>query len=250
MRTVALTGLAAACAMAGTAVAQDRRYTVADLEALVAQKSYREALAHAADVAPADRKAAWVDVTAAAAGALLTTVEPEAAILMIDELDREYPALLAAAKYTKPRNAQGPKGLAVCFQREGSVDACFVIAQRFVEHTKDAAVTLAVAKLARASGHAAEAVPLFERVIAGSKTGCKDADAKLAVIAGLGLPGETATATTARALATTCYAEMKTELLAAFDQASDGYVGKNTCELLSAKKAISGLQQQRCRKPR
>jgi hypothetical protein len=61
---VALAGIAA---LASVAVADQGRYTLAELKALVAQKSYREAVRHLSDIAPSERNAAWLAVAVDAA---------------------------------------------------------------------------------------------------------------------------------------------------------------------------------------
>lgn len=245
LRTLAIALVATATAT--TAFADDKKYTIADLKALVSQKSYREALTHAADIPPASRTAEWIDVTATAAGGLLATIDGEgAAIGLIDEIDREYPALIKNAKYAKPRAEQGYKGLEACYSSRYSVDHCMKVTQRFIDNSSDPALTLKVAKLARKSMNAQGAVPFFEKAIAGNKAACKDEDATLAVVAGLGLPADSPNMTKSKALLAICYDAMKVEVLKAFDASPDGYFGKNTCDFLKSKNAISGLQAKKC----
>ena len=72
-----LLALAALAALATTAHADDRKYTLADLKALIEQKGYQEAIEHMKDIAPSERKAEWIDI-AGTAGAGLITGAPDA----------------------------------------------------------------------------------------------------------------------------------------------------------------------------
>ena len=239
-----------ACAVSTSAFADDKKYTIADLKALVGQKSFKEAYLHLGDIAPGARNADWIDVGAAAAGGFLGQIEGEdAAIGVIDEIDREYPTLVKNAKYAKPRAEQGYKSLESCFGNSYGVDQCVKIAMRFIEVGGDKALTLKVSKLARRSMNAYGAVPFFEKAIAADKSACKDEDAKLAVLAGLGLPEDYDNAKKAKTLMTTCFADMKDDVLKAFEADSNGgYTQRASCEILTKNKMLSSLQQKVCSK--
>lgn len=238
------------CALSTSAFAEEKKYTIADLEALVGQKSFKEAYLHLGDIAPAQRNAKWVELGAAAAGGFLSQIEGEdAAIAIIDEIDREYPQLVKNAKYAKPRNEEGYKALEACFGNSYGVEQCVKIALRFVEVGGDKAMTLKVAKLARRSMFAYGAVPFFEKAIAADKAACKDEDAKLAVIAGLGLPADYDNAKKAKVLMGTCFADMKVALYKAFEEDSaGGPTQRATCEALTKAKMLSAQQQRDCSK--
>lgn len=239
-----------ACAVSTSAFADDKKYTMADLEALVGQKSFKEAYLHLGDIAPAARNAKWVDVGAAAAGGFLGQIEGEgAAIAIIDEIDREYPALVKNAKYAKPRAEQGYKSLESCFGNSYGADQCVKVAMRFIDVGGDKALTLKVAKLARRSMNAYGSVPFFEKAVAADKAACKDEDAKLAVVAGLGLPEDYDNAKKAKVLMTTCFADMKADILKAFEADSNGgYTQRASCDALTKAKMLSSLQQKTCSK--
>jgi hypothetical protein len=232
------------------ALADDKKYTLADLKALVGQKSYKEAYLHLGDIAPSARNAEWIDLGAEAAGGVLGTIEGEgAAIGIIDEIDRDYPALLKNAKYIKPRAEHGYKALEQCFGNSYGVEQCFKLAMRFIDNAPDRALTLKVAKLARRSMNAYAAVPFVDKAIAADKAACGDADAKLAVVAGLGLPADEANAKKSRVLMLTCFDAMKDDILKAFEADSNGgYTQLNTCDLLTQKKMLSTLQAKVCKK--
>jgi hypothetical protein len=52
-----LLALGALAAFATTAHADDKKYTMADLKALIEQKGYQEAIEHMKDISPSERKA-------------------------------------------------------------------------------------------------------------------------------------------------------------------------------------------------
>jgi hypothetical protein len=242
--------VAAVAAVATGALAEDKKYTVADLKALVGQKSFKEAYLHLGDIAPSARNAEWTDIAAQAAGGFLGQIEGEdAAIAIIDEIDRDYPTLVKNAKYAKPRSEQGYKSLQACFGNSYGVEQCVKVAMRFIDNSGDKALTLKVAKLARRSMNAYGAVPFFEKAIAADKTACKDEDARLAITAGLGLPEDYDNAKKAKTLMTTCFADIKDDVLKAFEADSNGgYTQRNTCEILTKNKMLSSLQQKVCSK--
>jgi hypothetical protein len=255
MKNQRVAAAALACGVLGatlstSALADDKKYTMADLEALVQQKSFKEAYLHLGDIAPSARNAKWVDVGAAAAGGFLGQIEGEgAAIAIIDEIDREYPQLVKNAKYAKPRAEEGYKALEQCFGNSYGIEHCVKVAMRFADNGSDKALTLKVAKLARRSMNAYGAVPFFEKAVAADKAACKDEDAKLAVIAGLGLPADYDNAKKAKVLATTCFADIKADILKAFEADSEGgYTQRASCELLTKNKMISASQQKGCSK--
>lgn len=256
---VKLVALAAALTMASSvAHAKGTPYTLADLKQLVADKSYREAYAHLADVPPAQRKADWVDVAAEAAGGALATLDQEdgSTIAAIEQIDKDFPQLLKSTKYTKPRADLGYTGLEACFNQTNDywgsygVDNCYKLALHFVDVPGgDRALALKVAKLSRRSMNAASSVPLFKRAL-GPKdvAACKDEDLATAVVAGLGLPADDKNAAESRAIMGTCWDALKEPVLDAFSkETKGGYVHKNACSTLLAKKAISGLQAKQCK---
>jgi len=54
-----------ACVLVATTPAaadKDKKYTLADLKALVKDKAYKEAVVHLGDVAPSERTAEWQDI--------------------------------------------------------------------------------------------------------------------------------------------------------------------------------------------
>lgn len=221
----------------GTAHA-DKQYTLADLETLVAERSYEEAVAHLGDVAPSQRTPKWTEVAASATVGLLGTLSEEAKLPAIDAIDRTYPQLKKSAKYAQARAEHGVIGLASCY-RSWRPSACSQLGTRLAD---ERALTIEVARTA--ANHDAEvSVTLFKRVL--DNTLCRDealATATLRVIS------QSTPAADARAIVQACWDGVKAKLVDAFDHASKGsYLYKNTCDLLEAKGALSSLQLKRCR---
>jgi hypothetical protein len=244
---------------ASVAHADDKKYSLADLKALVGQNAFKEAFVHLGDIAPAQRNAEWIDIAAAASGGVLGTLDTEdgTTLAAVDEIDREYPQLLKSAKYTRPRNELGLKGLFGCFgQTTGywssyGLDNCVKLGLRFVDNSNgDRVLALKVAKAARKSMNAYDAVPFVKRALGPKDTAaCKDDDLKLAVVAGLGLPPSYPNATESRAIMATCWDELKDPVMTAFDgDSKSGYVKQNTCDFLMARKLLTGLQAKQCTK--
>jgi len=228
--------------MATAAHADDaRRYTLADLETLVSQQAFDEALAHAGDVPPSQRTQRWTDVTAAAAAGMLASLTDDAALIFaIDAVDRQFPQLLRTTKYTKPRGELGLKGLAACWRRS---DECGKLALRFVEG--DPKLAIDVARLA-ARNEDTIALSLFFRAF--DTKLCTDDHLQRAMLAGLNRDRESTPAAEARSIMLRCWDAARPLVLKAFDDAGKhSYLHKNTCDVLTAKNLLSSLQAKRCK---
>ncbi|MBA3456711.1 MAG: hypothetical protein H0T42_26715 [Deltaproteobacteria bacterium] len=245
--------------VSSVAQADNKKYTLADLKALNDQSAFKEAFLHIGDIAPAQRKAEWLDVAATAAGGVLGILDTDdgSTAAAIDQIDKEYPALLKSAKYTKPRAELGYQGLEGCFSQTNGywssygLDNCIKIGMRFVANSGgDKALALKVAKLARRSMNSASSVPFFEAAVGkDNKALCADSDFKIAVVAGIALPPDYPNAPKARKLMVTCWDSVKDAVLEAFEADSEGgYIHQNACETLIAKKLLSGLQLKQCTK--
>jgi hypothetical protein len=244
----------AAIFVASAGVASAGTDSLADLKALVAQGAFKEAYVHLGDVAPAQRNADWVDVASSAAAGVLPTLSSEdgTTIEAIDQIDRDYPQLLKAPKYMKARADLGLKGLAGCYAQSSDywssygLDNCVTLAKRFVDNAgNDAALALAVAKLASKSMIAYSAIPFYKRALAKNGAVCKDGDLQAAVVSGLGLEPEHAV--DAKAMMTQCWDSVKDAVQKAFDtDSTHGYVRQNSCDMLKSKGMISGLQAKQC----
>lgn len=245
------TGLA--LVLAASAVHADgSKHTLADLKALISQNAFKEAFEHLGDIPPAQRGADWLEVAGAACGGVLGTLNADdgTPLAVIDEIDRDYPQVLKSAKYTRPRAELGVKGIDGCFNQAYEADSCLAFALRFVDNSKgDRDVTLKVAKSVRRGTNGAPAIPFFKRALAAKDHAavCKDEDLSLALIAGLGLPADSANVADAKAIMTTCWDTVKGAVVDAFDHdTADSYFHHNTCPFLISKKLLSPLQTKQC----
>ena len=222
---------------------KDKKYTLADLKALIAEKDYLEALQHMKDIAPTERKAEWNDLLGQAAlgfaQAGKDAIEKLRNMLAIEEM---FPTVVKNAKYTALRTEVGPKGFAVCFERSYDVSDCKTYAIKFIDDdSSNGKLALAMAKVARKGMNAYGAAPLFKRAVAATKKGaCKDADLAHATIAALGLPTDYDDYTDGKSVADSCFTELRPAILKGFEDAN-GYYKDNACALLVAKKDKAGV---------
>ena len=236
---ISLSIAAALLAFATLARAEDKKYTLADLKALVADKSYTEAIVHMGDIAPSKRKAEWNDLLGqAATGFAQTGKDPIEKLRNMLAVEEQYPSVVKNAKYSAVRTEWGPKGFATCFDRSYDVSECKTFAIKFIDDdSSNGKLALAMAKVARKGMNAYGAAPLFKRAVAATKaTACKDTDLSLAVIAALGLPTDYDDFADGKSVAETCFAELKPAIVKALAEDGSGYFKDNSCALLTAKK--------------
>lgn len=227
------------CLLVAASIARaDKPYTLADLETLVADRSYEEAVAHLGDVAPSQRTPKWTDVAASATAGLLGTLPDDAKLGAIDAIDRAYPVLRKTVTYARARAQHGVTGLASCYRASRD---CGKLGLKLAEGG-DRGLVIDVARVT-APRDPELSVTLWRRVL--DKATCRDPALTQATIAAI---SNTTPATEARAIAQTCWDDVKGALVEAFDHAGKGgYLYKNTCDLLEAKGALSSLQRKRCR---
>ena len=235
---IALSMAAGILAFATVATAEDKKYTLADLKALVGDKHYTEALQHMTDIAPTERKAEWNELLGTAATGFAQggkdAIEKLRNMLAVEE---QFPSVVKHAKYAAVRTEWGPKGFATCFDRSYDVSECKTFAIKFIDDdASNGKLALAMAKVARKGMNAYGATPLFKRAVTASKAAaCKDADLSLSVIAALGLPSDYDDYADGKTVAEICFAELKPAIVKELADAS-GYYKDNACALLTAKK--------------
>jgi hypothetical protein len=251
--------LAAVLAISTTSFADKKPYTLADLKALVSQKSYKEAVEHLKDVAPSERNADWLAVAVDAATGYIGSLNNDdlvAQILEIERIDSEVPALLKSPKYTKVRADIGIKGFGSCFGHRYAHKQCFDHAIKFVDaDPTNAELNLRMAKLVRrnTTPHAGAAGFFKRALVAAGKNAanvCKDEDVKLVVISGLNVPSHYEDSITTRKIVTEhCWTEYKKLVHDENRKASEtSYEKQNTCEILRAQNAMQPDQKVACEK--
>ena len=241
--------LAAVFAITSLARAEDKKYTLADLKALVEQKSFTEAVAHLQDVPPSERKAEYIDIAGrAAAGAVAGEADAWSKLLTMIEIEKKSPIVLKSASYRSVRTEGAVAGFELCFQNAGGgFQQCRDYALAFVDNDPtNGKLTLQLAKVVRRGMSHFAAVPFFKRALAANKPAavCADDDLSLAVISGLGLKPADDRLAEAKAIAGTCFANLKAELVKAITDS--GELHDHACEVLQAKKALTPDQTKAC----
>ena len=223
---------------------KDKKYTLADLKALVDGKSFNEALEHLDDISPSERKADWADLAGrAAVGAVDHAREPLQKLQLMIGIEEKFPVIVKHSKYNSVRTEVGPKGFAACFDASYDVGECRNFAIKFVDDdATNGKLALAMAKVARKGMNAYNSVPLFKRAVAANKgpAVCKDEDLELATVAALGLPSDDEQQVDGRGLANSCWGDLRAPIIAALKEDDSGYTKTNVCELLKTRKEVRG----------
>ena len=245
---IALVGI---LATSSVAIADKKPYTIADLKALVAQKSFKEAVAHLGDVSPSDRNADWQSVAADAAAGYIGSLSNDnlvTKVLEIEKLDGEYPAILKSPKYTKVRAEVGLKAYKGCFENSYWIDECLDHAFKFVDaDAGNTDLAFKMGKLVRLNAKHWAALRYFKVALANkpAKAMCADEDVALAVVSGLSLPESYDQVPIAKEIAQgPCWDNLKKPILAEFE---NSYVRTNACGILKAKKALTAEQAKNCK---
>ncbi len=250
-----------ACALlaitTSAATADDKKYTLADLKALLSQKSYKEAVAHLADISPAERNAEWQTIAAdASAGYIagLSNDDLSAKILEIERLDGEFPLILKSPKYNKARADIGLKGFEACFSERYAFQVCKDHFVKFVDaDVTNPDLTFRAAKLIRrnVTPYSAAAAFFQKAITAAGKTAgaiCKDEDLKLVVISGFNAPADwEQNKIVHNIVVNTCWNEFKSVVQDEYKKASEtSSERRNTCAILKAKSSLSVDQTRAC----
>ena len=240
---------------ASAASADNKKYTLADLKALVSQKSFKEAVEHLQDVSPSERTGEWNTIAADAAGGMIASMSNDdlaAKVLTIEQVEKDFPGVLTSPKYRATREEVGMKAYTECFRQDYLTEECMKHALKFVDgDPTNTGLALKMGKLVRLNANHYVAVPYMKRAVANkaNAAACKDDDLKLAVVAGLGLPEEYEGAVDSRALASgPCWDALRKPIVDEFDKEASGYFIKNSCMFLAGKRVLSIEQQKKCSK--
>jgi len=206
------------------ASADDHKYTLKDLKALIDQKGYQEVLQHLDDVAPSDRKQDWIDVAGQAAAAYMTEAEATDKLGIMVSLEKQYPALIKSAAYTKARLDAIPKAFSACYEhasgryggeeeRLKGFDKCIEMGQKFIDsEPSNAAMPLAIARATGKTSFPYKSLGLFKTALAAAGKGaaavCKEEGITHGVINALHFAGGKLLEETT-AVSTTCWAVVK-----------------------------------------
>jgi hypothetical protein len=227
----------------------DRKYSLADLQALEKKEQYEELLQHVEDVPPASRSSAWDALLTRTASAYVATLaEADDAFaafggfMMTEHLVGRYPQLRKSKEFMRKRGDVGQKMFGKCFQLSYSGEECVGMALDFVKVAgTDAKEKLAVAKIVSNNQNKYVAVPFFKAALQGEdRSACKDADLAATTTAALALPPDYDNAKGARDIAeNVCFAELERSIIAELTK-GDGssYFRDNACAVLRQKGVV------------
>ncbi len=211
-----LAAVLCALAVCGVARAEEKKYTMADLEALAKSESWAELLPHLEDIPPAQRNPKWQAVVERCAIGSIKGFKkdrnPLGALVHADGLTKRYTFLKKSKAFMSIRAEAGLKGFMACFEeRYGRCDERLL---PFVE--EDGSFDLAVSAAQLMMKHAAHyhALPFYK--LAWDRGKARVCGAKRlaeAVLAGLSLPDDDKKVPLATSLAEACYAQLKDALL-------------------------------------
>lgn len=240
--------------MATAAMAEDKKYTLEDLNALIEQEEWGEFLSHAKDVAPGKRKGQWkTNVEKAAIGALDDAVKqgPIQAFSFANNLGQQFKTLKKSKPYMKHRGEVGLASLKGCFAQRYSV-GCYDVLKLFVEgDPKNVELNYQAGKMARLNMNHRAAVPFMARAVKHAKGKkkseiCKDEDTALAVVNAFNAPKSDNTKMAKELFKGACYKALKKPVFEEFLEGSS-YVAEHTCDIFKKKKALSTFQKAHCK---
>ena len=245
-------------AVASPLMAEQRRDSIADLDALAAQHSWRELGDHLMDVAPATRDAHWQKlVEQAAIGEVAPLASGSAAyddkLAALERYYPTFPSLAQSAAFMKLRSTIGLDAFRRCFKlaSERSMDAA-TCRDRFVEFVRVEPVDLALAKsaaeLVTQRDDDAGAADFYVIELAAGQNICAAPDVAKATVAALGESAETGEAKAGKALLERCFDQVKDAVLDRFAvvRPNSPYM-QNTCPTLLAHNLVSGLRAAHCK---
>jgi hypothetical protein len=242
-------------ALGSSARADDKKqYSMADLKALVEQKSYREVIQHLGDIAPSERKGEWTELAGTAAAGVVSGATRDEKLQYMMEIEGQYPQVLKSTKYTTVRADSAREAFDTCFDNRYAFQECRDQALKFVDaDPKNAKATLGVAKSVRHGMASYGAVPFFKRALAAAAkpaTVCKDEDFQIAVVSGLGVPKDDSRLEESIAMTYTCWEDVKGPLMKELT-ADSGSFHDRACDLFASKKTqLPADKEKLCAAPR
>ena len=245
---VLLAGLVGSAVAGGAALAEDRKYSMADLEVLAEQKSYQELGAHLLDIAPAKRDKRWKQIVTQAALGLLSQQKsdrnPFAAMVFADGFSKQFPFLLKDKTFMKQRAEVGLAGFARCYKGSYSGAPC---TDRFLPYVeadpKNVDLAVKAGQLVARNQFARAAIPFFAVAVrAGKPKTCAVKRLRGALHSALALPDNyKKLIAAAQFVAKKCFKTMRSELVKKY-KSGNRYVRDNLCALLKDKKALTKRQ--------
>lgn len=251
-RGLKLVVVAVLMSSAAPAAAEAKRYSLADLQALLESQSWSELVGHLEDVAPAKRNAAWKTVVEAAAKGYVTHQKldknPLGALVAADLFTKRYTWIKKRKAFMEVRASAGIKGFKACLRLRYS--GCMDRLLPFVKADKgNVKLALDAAGLLAGSSPHYHAIPFFALAVRWSKKRakiCLTDKLDISMFAALNAPKSwKKLIKPALAVAELCWKTVKPDLLNHLDVDGAGYKA-NVCPLLRKRKALSRAQAAKC----
>lgn len=243
------------------ASADDHKYTMKDLKALIDQKGYREVLQHLDDVSPSERNQDWIDIAGTAAGQYIGSASDEQKLGLMQAIEKQYPVVVKSQAYSKARLDAIPAAFSKCYAEAGGswgdrdermkgYDECIEVGQKFIDsEPNNPALPLALARATARTSIPFKSISQFKIAVAAAgksgQTVCKEPGIPKGILNALHFAtGKLRTDTSE--LAATCWSMVKPPLVAEVKKADHGSFKTNACAIMAGQKDYSADDKQAC----
>ncbi|MEM6730329.1 MAG: hypothetical protein AAF658_02165 [Myxococcota bacterium] len=234
------------------ALAEDTKYTMEDLKALVEQESWPETIEHLEDIRPTKRKKEWNGYLEKAALGLVNSVAETSDVYSAwqtaEQLLVRFPPLKKSRAYLDRRGETGIESMKQCFQARYGVEQCLEASKKLIDlDPKNTKLAFELGKIVRLGTTGGSAMIYFERALKDKKmrTECAHEEVKTAL-------EQAASQTDDRGAAMKkvafdyCWAQLKTDVVEQFARGSKS-THRNLCPGLAKKRALSAFQKAVCK---
>ncbi|MCC6337380.1 MAG: hypothetical protein IT380_25710 [Myxococcales bacterium] len=234
----------------GLVARADKTWTLDDLKALDASRSYAELVEHAEDLPPKSRADEWKALVARAAAAVVSSTEdsPKQPFAGADRgvaLSKRFQFLSADAGFQAAVEVSALSSMKKCAPTGAD---CLALVMPAVPLHRPASL-VELGKALRAGRRPTAPMTLFARAIGSTvdHPACREAAVQEATVASLEFKPDEELASAARKVAfDACWKAMEKPLKAALVHASDA-LRRNACAPMRAKKALTELQDELCK---
>lgn len=234
---------------AAPSAAEEKKYTMKDLEALAKSESWSELGGHLEDIAPAQRSAKWKKIVEETALNQLQAEKednnPFAGLIVADGYTKRFVFLKKSRKFMDKRAEVGLKGFESCYQMSYSGGPCNERIRPFVEADPgNVQFALKAGQLVIRNQNHYFSIPFFRLAVVwakGDKKTCEASRLMEALEAALGLPASyTKLVADAKETAKTCWPTLRGSLLAKLGGVTPtSYLATNLCPIVKEKKETS-----------
>ncbi len=225
--------------------ADEKKYSIQDIEALVKNESWSELVQHLEDILPAKRDKKWQQIVEKGVLGYIETLNtdknPFAALIMADRYTKRYSFLKKSKAFMAKRSKVGLKGFEECYDQSYGGGECSDRFLPFVEgDLGNVDLSLKAGQLVILKQHHYFAIPFFRHAVVwakGSKKVCEADRLWDSLMAALKLPTSyKKLVPAAQEVCRTCWPTMKEDLINRFDEGGS-YYQTNLCPVLKEKKS-------------